>query len=578
VRFDWWHKRKADDNDESALQSVGIGPILLAHSRALVEARRSACACSVVVNDEGKGTGFLIAKDLVITNYHVVLDLSGNPHPPASIRCRFGYFESGEYSDGRAGWVDLKDGDFPASSGTALGDKYLDRVDVGDFSDPKTGQSLYDYVILRLARPVGSGPGKGPLGGMNPLGWIAVDPNRTLPQVGQPLSVVEFPQRDGAGPRSYRQEPASVADGFLKALVADGLRVEHDASTKPGASGGSVFDSSFNLVGLHNAGRTRADLTAENRFIPIARIMADIKGKNDGLYNEIISAKPPQLNSSGMSRKIGLAIEERVEAAKIFLDREREHASIVAVLGGEVENSVRVNQILCDHNPDKVGSFIRRLTVSAARMENLKVAEVTSDFLRGRLAGSGSFKPWEESSITWPDPNTPPDQARRDMQNQLRAQIAGSRTLLVITVTDLDDRTATEELEYAKILGEILWSFRPDGYAAGSTRPLLLAIVVHQRPSDSAFELDAFAPLWDMDSPPMHCGASVALNKVGLNDVQPWVTLLNSAWALSDKQRIVVPDSFDRRARLDMSRVFEILEDTISNAATVLVQQSPEGD
>jgi hypothetical protein len=270
----------------------------------------------------------LIDKDLVITNYHAVAQNKGQGEliEPSRISCRFGYYEVGEYDDGRHGWVLLL-GDqasaLPASSRTAPGDLNLGiaRTDYLGADDVE----LYDYyAILRFSQPVGSKPGRSPLGEMNPLGWIAMKPGNLSPALGQPLSVVEFPERVGAGPRGFPQEPSSIADGKMGEPVATGVRVRHDAATRKGASGSGIFDSKSTLVGLHNAGKELEDKTADNRFVPIDRILHDIERRNRPLFDEIIGSEPPQLAVSGLSKRAREAIQIRVRAAKTVLDRELE--------------------------------------------------------------------------------------------------------------------------------------------------------------------------------------------------------------------------------------------------------------
>ena len=64
-------------------------------SQAMVEKKMSrigqaVCRIEYPAN-EGQGTGFLVADDLVLTNYHVVEQHIDNKRPPAEIRCRFDY-------------------------------------------------------------------------------------------------------------------------------------------------------------------------------------------------------------------------------------------------------------------------------------------------------------------------------------------------------------------------------------------------------------------------------------------------------------------------------------------------------
>lgn len=576
---DWWPRRSGNPDqaaaspDESALQAAGRGSIFKARDRGALDARRIACACSIVVDGEGNGTGFLIGKDLVLTNYHVVVDAEDELRTPKSIKCRFGYYEVGEHADGEFDWVDLlptRELAYPAFSRSAPGDVTLsqlhaDYVGAGD-------ESLEDYAVLRLQKPVGAASGKGPTGDLDPLGWIEMIPDQPMPRVGQPVLVVEFPVREGAGPHGYRQEAASAAYGFMKSLIPGGARAEHDAATKRGASGGPVFDSSSSLIGLHNAGRVRPDGNAENRFIPIVRILEDIKRRNPALYDEIAASEPPQLKLSGVTPKIREAAKARVKAAKTLLDREYEHGDILEAIGRQSEQPVQVNHVICYKERDQIDFFVGRLRVSAALLENLPIATITSDFLQGQFGKPNSFSPWQLGGITWPYPDTPPDRAKRNFANQLRSQGVLPRTLLTITVEDIDDRLPAKELDYMKALGEALAEYTSKSEALKASRQMLQAVVIYLVPTDIEIDVAPFSPLWQPDAAPQHCGVSVSLRTIGRNDVQPWIALLNSVW--SPEEQISLPDSFKRKDKLAMSKVFELLDPAINKIAVAVATKA----
>jgi hypothetical protein len=540
----------------------------------VLEARRYACACSVVVDGRGNGTGFLVGKDLVITNYHVVVDDVGNLRHPSLIQCRFGFYEAGEYNDGRQNWVPLasdRAGAIPATSGTAPGDRSL-SLEGADYRDAATGLDLYDYAILRLARPVGQAPGRSVLGEMDPLGWIAMDPNYPLPLIGQPLSLVEFPERIGAGTHGFQQEASSFADGNMGGLIGGGVRVRHDAATRKGASGSGVFDFKSGLIGLHNAGKEFPDKTADNRFIPIIRILGDIKRQSAALYEEITGSSPPSLAISGLSTRMLSVVEERVNRAKIVLDRDLEHGSILVAVGPRAVKPVQVNHIIGNDQLDAIKLFIERLALSAAHLEGRNVAEVTMEYLRGQSGKPSSFEPWTVHGIRWPDPTVPAAKARTDFENQLTSWSFGPRTLLAIWVDDIDQRDPAEELEYMQLLGEVLSGYSVGDGAGRSPKQMLQAIVVYQSFPDVAVNLAQFAPLWTAQTAPQNCGVSLLFPKVKRNDVEPWVALVNTAWSLAEG--ISIPDAFRPRDRLSMKEVFGLLEKTIADAATAFAEKT----
>jgi hypothetical protein len=103
---------------------------------------------------------------------------------------------------------------------------------------------------------------------------------------------------------------------------------------------------------------------------------------------------------------------------------------------------------------------------------------------------------------------------------------------------------------------------------------MLQAVVVYQLSPDTQIDLTRFVPLWTTKTAPQNCGVSVALAKVQRNDVQPWLTLLNTTWSLA--KRIAVPDAFRPSARLSMKEVFGMFEHAIAEAAITVVEKAFE--
>lgn len=575
--FHWWRSvffsEAVEPSVDSSLQAIGIGQIRSAQDRAVLEARRIACSCSIIVDGKGNGTGFLIGDDLVITNYHVVAEQKGKGelYNPSRIFCRFGYYEIGEYDEGRHGWVPLRAGKseaFPAYNKTANGDESL-SLDRSQYLGTDDAE-LYDYAVLRLGRSVGRKPGRSPLGELNPLGWIAMVPDYPLPAPGQPLSVVEFPERLGTGPRGFPQEPSSIADGKMGTLVAGGVRACHDAATRRGASGSGIFDSKSVLVGLHNAGKERNDKTADNRFVPVGLIMADIMRRSPNVFAEISASPPPPLSITGLSKRAREAIQIRVRAAKTLLDREFEHAGILGTFDIKTEMPVEVNHIVCNQEGDEVDYFIERLTLSAQYLEGKNIAQLATDFLRGHE----SISQWSQGSLLWPDPLTPAEEAKEKLALQLRSHIAGPKTIIVVRVGDVDQREPAEELEYMRVFGEVLSDYAKKNAAMKSVRRPLQAVVLYELSPDVQSISASLNPLWRVGGAPQRCGVSISLGRVRRGGVQPWVTQLNTAW--SPVERIDLPKTFGARAQLTMTEVFDLLDATIAKAAEAFVNKTIE--
>jgi hypothetical protein len=125
-----------------------------------------------------------------------------------------------------------------------------------------------------------------------------------------------------------------------------------------------------------------------------------------------------------------------------------------------------------------------------------------------------------------------------------------------------------------RLLGEVLSGYSLGNDASKPPGQMLQAVVIYQLFPEFPVDLTRFAPLWTAQTAPQNCGVSVALAKVQRNDVQPWVTLLNSAWCPAE--RIAVPDTFKPRLRLNMKEVFGLFESTIADAAIALVEKTFE--
>jgi hypothetical protein len=186
------------------------------------------CMCLIEVpTGTARGTGWLVSRDLVLTNYHVIEDVQKSQAPFTSVTCRFDYFE-----DGTAGVAcGLADPWLVDWSPYALADE--------NANSPDPTPDELDYALLRLARPVGEealGSGK--------RGWIAVLANPPVVLAEDLLMVPQFP--DGR----------SLELSFGKALVYNKstTRLRYDANTDEGASGSPAMTMSIEPFGLHHAG------------------------------------------------------------------------------------------------------------------------------------------------------------------------------------------------------------------------------------------------------------------------------------------------------------------------------------
>jgi len=240
-------------------------------------------------NKTGKrifGTGFLVAADIVMTNYHVVRDLTQNAADPSDVRLLFDYR------------LDA-DGDTlnPGSSHGLARDWLIDsspfsRVDFVYSDVPAdTDPEQLDYALLRIREPLGAMP-VGSAKGYDPRaaavrGWIAIPDGAERLAVNAPLFILQHP--DG-GPVKLAWHPASVI-----ASNRAGTRVRHKTATLAGSSGSPCFNEHWKLVALHHAGDPNFDHPAEyNQAVPIAAIMSLLEKRGAA---ELLRERPPATGS-----------------------------------------------------------------------------------------------------------------------------------------------------------------------------------------------------------------------------------------------------------------------------------------
>ena len=200
------------------------------------------------------GTGFLIADDLVLTNYHVIEQLTDSDG--RAIICHFDQFAKGRaIGEGRVALMSPKW--LVACSPYAPGDGSLSGV-------PPTDQQL-DFAILRLAESVGSD-----FVNSKRRGSIMFADSAPYPVKDDTVLILQYPP----------DRPLSMSIGTVMGYAASNLRIRYAASTMKGSSGSPVFASNLALVALHHAGDPNWSCTAEyNQGIPIGRITEWLRAK-----------------------------------------------------------------------------------------------------------------------------------------------------------------------------------------------------------------------------------------------------------------------------------------------------------
>jgi hypothetical protein len=238
--------------------------------------RLETCVCAVEDTAGGRGTGWLVAPNIVITNYHVVEGFIKGHAPAADLRCRFDFkVMDGTIQAGRS--VSLAGGNSWCIASRPYGSS--------DFTATGTewGPDQLDYALLRLDEPVGDQPigAKAELGAPK-RGWITIPSQPPTVEKDDRVLLFQHPQ-DDTEPKKRRQLPMKLADGKVLGFAGGGIRLRHDARTLKGSSGSPCCNMQLLPVALHHAGDPRdwPDYHGEyNQAIPLARIVTDLAAQN----------------------------------------------------------------------------------------------------------------------------------------------------------------------------------------------------------------------------------------------------------------------------------------------------------
>lgn len=212
-----------------------------------------------------RGTGFLVAPDLCLTNYHVVKSLIDGTSDPAHARVRFDFRRA---PDGTV----VADGTrFPLADEWLVASRPPSAVDsLADSHGRLPAADELDFALLRIR----GAPGAAPVGRADQLtaaparGWVRrIGADGFEP--GSPLFLLQHPA--GA--------PLKLSFGPSIGLNANATRLRHGVNSEPGSSGSPCFNARLELVGLHHAGDPDFDPTHKpqyNSAIPIRAIFDDL--------------------------------------------------------------------------------------------------------------------------------------------------------------------------------------------------------------------------------------------------------------------------------------------------------------
>jgi hypothetical protein len=207
----------------------------------------------------GYGTGFLVANDLVMTNYHVVEYHIKGKLTPDHIVCRFDYaVEKGAENKGievqldRAKWT--------------LGSSPYSSFDPGDRGGSPAPNEL-DFAVLKLSRVIGAEEIDG-----EQRGYVRLSNLPDGPDGKDVLFIVQHPKGD----------PLKLAVGVVLGNNSSKTRLRYDANTEPGSSGSPCLNGKLELVALHHGGDPDYFRPAQyNQGIPIGLILSDLRNRQD---------------------------------------------------------------------------------------------------------------------------------------------------------------------------------------------------------------------------------------------------------------------------------------------------------
>ena len=209
---------------------------------------RRVCRVEREADERSLGTGFLVADDLVLTNYHVLHGTTAPGTPdPVQVQLRFDALGN---APGRVAKV-AADNWLVARSPPA-------GIEWGGPGGEPTSAQL-DFALVRLAEPVGRDADGGAA-----RGHIRIEDTGAAGAALNPVVVLQHPL--GAA--------LQICLGAFDTPNANGTRLRHTATTQKGSSGSPCLSMELKAVGLHNGG-----LGGRNTAIPLP-LIASIVNQN----------------------------------------------------------------------------------------------------------------------------------------------------------------------------------------------------------------------------------------------------------------------------------------------------------
>ena len=174
-------------------------------------AKAASSVCRIDFDKRGEGTGFLVAPDLILTNYHVMLPpgYKGDPNVRArKCEIKFGVIEG-------------------ISAGTRF------TLDNNKWLIEQSRPEDLDFMLLRLNRPIT----------INDQVWpLSLESNSI--ELDDFVNIIQHPNGGSM----------EVSIRFNQVVALEDNRIYYLADTEQGSSGSPVFNDSWELVALHHSG------------------------------------------------------------------------------------------------------------------------------------------------------------------------------------------------------------------------------------------------------------------------------------------------------------------------------------
>jgi trypsin-like peptidase/effector-associated domain 1 (EAD1)-containing protein len=216
-------------------------------SNRLNAAYRWVCRVEKQADGASIGTGFLVADDLVLTNYHVMYGTqSPGSAQPAQVQLRF------DALDGVAARIATLAAGGPLAKSTPGDNEW------GAGGNDPTFDQL-DFALLKLSEPVG----RDDTGGKQ-RGHVLIESADIAGEAKRPVIVLQHPL--GAN--------LQICLGAFDEPNANGTRLHHTATTQRGSSGSPCLSMDLKVVGLHNGGTG-----GRNTAIPLS-VIASVVNRN----------------------------------------------------------------------------------------------------------------------------------------------------------------------------------------------------------------------------------------------------------------------------------------------------------